>query len=140
MKLRKGRICIFLIVLLACRGVLLSQHSSANAPAGQHAPVGLWQSKQPDGSVIGIDLSAVPASVPDTGYPLGTPRPQGSRLQIGVFQRQHEKIGCGEENFFVAGWIGTGSSDAVVSYASGKLEVHYRDRVSGFRGSRRAGA
>jgi hypothetical protein len=131
MELRTGRFCIFLSALLVCRGILLSQHSSDNAPSGQHLPVGVWQSQQPDGSAIGIDLSAVPASVPDAIYPEGTLRPPGSRLQIGVFQKQHEKILCGEENFFVAGWTGVGSSGATVSYTNGKLEIHYHDRVSG---------
>jgi hypothetical protein len=119
MELRKGRFCIFLSASLACGGILLSQQSSANAPGRQHPPVGVWQSKQPDGSVIGIDLSAVPASVPDAVYPEGTPRPKGSRLQIGVFQSQHEQIASGEENFFVDGRTGLGSSGALVSYANG---------------------
>jgi hypothetical protein len=122
-ELRKGRFCIFLSALLACRGMLLPQQSSADALSGQHLPVGVWQSKQPDGSVIGIDLSALPASMPD--YPEGTPSPLGSRLLIGVFQKQHKRILCGEENFFVAGW-----ADFAVSYANGKLEIHYDDRVS----------
>jgi hypothetical protein len=34
-------------------------------------------------------------------------------------------------NFFVVGWTGIGSSDAVESYVNGKLEIHYHDRVSG---------
>jgi hypothetical protein len=54
MELQKGRFCIFLSALLACRGILLSQQPSANATGGQHLPVGVWQSKQPDGSVVGI--------------------------------------------------------------------------------------
>lgn len=131
MELRKERFCIFLSALLACRAILLSQQSSANGPDGQHLPVGVWQSKQSDGSVIDIDLSAVPASLPDVVYPEGTPRPQGSRLQIGVFERQRENIACGEETFFVTGAAGLGSSGALVSYTNGKLEIHYRDRASG---------
>lgn len=131
MELRNGRLCIFLSALLACRGILLSQQSSADAPGGQHLPIGVWESEQPDGSVIGIDLSVVPASVPDAVYPEGTPRPQGSRLQIGVYQRKHKKIACGEENFFLTGWTGPGSEDGFAVYANRKLEVHYHDRVSG---------
>jgi hypothetical protein len=131
MELRKGRLCVFLGVLLACSGILPSQQSSASAPDRQHPPIGVWESEQPDGSVIGIDLSTVPAGVPDAVYPEGTTRPQGSRMQIGVFQRQHKKIACGEENFFETGWSGPGSEDGFAVYADRKLEVHYHDRVSG---------
>src|SRR5580658_6820030 len=103
MELPRRRFCIFLSALLVCRGILLSQQPSANAPGEQSLPIGVWESEQPDGSVIGINLDAVPASVPYAVYPEGTPRPQGSRLQIGVFQKQHKKIACGEENFFIVG-------------------------------------
>jgi hypothetical protein len=130
MELRKGLLCIFLSVLLACRGTLLSQQSSSNAPSGQHLPIGVWESEQPDGSAIGIDLSAEPASVPDAVYPEGTSRSQGSRLQIGVFQRQHKRIACGEENFFITGWTGPGSENGFAVYANRKLEVHYHERAS----------
>jgi hypothetical protein len=130
MELRNGRFCIYLCALLACGGILLAQQSTAKTPGGQHLPVGVWESKQPDGSVIGIDLSSVPASVPDAVYPEGTPRPPGSRLQVGVFQRQHKRIACGEENFFVVGWTGPGSEDGSAVFANGNLEVHYHDRVS----------
>jgi hypothetical protein len=34
-------------------------------------------------------------------------------------------------HFFVDGWTGLGSSGALVSYANGKLEMHYHDRLSG---------
>jgi hypothetical protein len=90
----------------------------------------VWEAAQPDGSVIGIDLSTVQASVPDAVVPEGTPMQLGSRLQVGVFQRLQEKMACGEENFFVVAWTGPGSSDGLVSYANGKLEIHYFDHVS----------
>jgi hypothetical protein len=111
---RKGYWCIYLSALLACRGVLLSQQSNANAPSEQPLLIGVWESEQPDGSTIGIDLS-----------------PQRSHLQVGVFQRQHKRIACEEENFFVTGWTGAGSENGFAVYANGKLEVHYHDRVSG---------
>jgi hypothetical protein len=91
----------------------------------------VWESDQPDGSVVGIDLLVVPASVPGAVYPEGTPIPQGSRLQIGVFQRKHKRIACGDENFFVTGWTGPGSEDGLTVYANRKLEIHYHDRRSG---------
>lgn len=131
MEPRKGRFCILLSALLAYSWILLSPQSSGNAPSGEHLPVGVWESKQPDGSVVGIDLASFPASVPDAVYPEGTPKPQGFRLQIGVFQRQHERIACGDENFFVTGWTGPGAENGSTVYADRKLEVHYRDRVSG---------
>jgi len=131
MELRKGRLCILLSALLTCRGNLPSQQLSANAPGEQHLPGGVWESEQPVGSVIGIYLSILPASVPDAVYSEGTPRPHGSGLQIGVFQRQHKEIACGEEDFFVTGWTGPGSEDGFAAYANGKLEVHYHDHLSG---------
>jgi hypothetical protein len=131
MEFREACFCIFLSALLASSGILLSQQSSANAPGGEHLPVGVWEYELLDGSVIGIDLAAVPASGPDAVYPEWTPRPQGTQQVIGVFQRQHKKVACGEENFFVTGWTGPGSEDGSAVYADRKLEVHYRDRVSG---------
>jgi hypothetical protein len=91
----------------------------------------VWESTQPDGITVGIDLSVVPASVPDAVYPEGTPRPQGSRLQIGVLQRKQKRITYGDENFFVTGWTGPGSEDGIAVYANRKLEVHYHDRSDG---------
>lgn len=131
MELRKVRLCIVLSALLACRGILLSQQPSADAQSAQQLPIGVWQSEQPDGSVVGIDLLALEAGMPNAVYPEGTPRPEGSRLQVGVFQRRHEKVACGEENFFVPGWTGPGSEDGSTVYANRKLEVHYHDHVSG---------
>jgi hypothetical protein len=131
MELRKRYLWISLSALLACGGILLSQQIGTDTPAEQHLPIGMWESEQPDGSVIGIDLSTIPASVPGAVYPEGTQRPQGSRLQVGIFQRLHKRIACGEENFFVTGWTGPGSEDGFAVYADRKLEVHYNDRVSG---------
>jgi hypothetical protein len=134
MELRKRRFCIFLSALLACRGILLSQQPTANAPSVEHLPAGVWESDQPDGSVVGIDLLVVtPAEVPGAVYvyPEGTPKPQGSHLQIGVFQRKHKKIICGDENFFATGWTGPGSEDGLTVYANRKLEIHYHDRRNG---------
>lgn len=134
MELRKRYLWISWIslsALLGCGGILLSQQTSTNPPGEQHLPIGVWESEQPDGSVIGIDLSAVPASVPDAVYPQGAQRPQGSRLQVGIFQRLHKRIACGEENFFVTGWTGPGSEDGFAAYANHKLEVRYHDRLSG---------
>jgi hypothetical protein len=131
MELRKVHFCILFSALLACGGILPSQQSIANTPDGQRLPIGVWESEQPDGSVIGIDLSSVPARVPDAVYPEGTPNPLGPRLQVGVFQRQHKKIACGDENFFVTGWTGPGSEDGSTVYANRRLEVHYHDRLNG---------
>jgi hypothetical protein len=131
MGLRKRRFCIFLSALLACQGILLSQQPTANAPSGEHLPAGVWESDQPDGSLVGIDLSVVvPADVPGANYvyPEGAPKPQGSHLQIGVFQRKHRRIVCGDENFFATGWTGPGSEDVMTVYANRKLEIHYHDR------------
>jgi hypothetical protein len=88
----------------------------------------VWVSDQPDGSIVGIDLSVVsPAEVPGRNYvyPEETPKPQGSHLQIGVFQRNHKRIVCGDENFFATGWTGPGSEDGLTVYANRKLEIHY---------------
>lgn len=133
MEFRKGCLCILLSAFLACSWIPLSPQSNGNALNEEHLPlpVGVWESKQPDGSVVGIDLASVPASVPDAVYPEGTSKPQGFRLQIGIFQRQHERIACGDENFFVTGWTGPGPENGSTAYADRKLEVNYRDRVSG---------
>jgi hypothetical protein len=133
MELRKRRFCIFLGAL-ACRGILLSQQPTANARSGEHLPAGVWESDQPDGSLVGIDLSVVvPAEVPGANYvyPEGTRKPQSSHLQIGVFQRKHKRIICGDENFFATGWTGPGSEDGLTVYANRKLEIHYPDRSNG---------
>ena len=130
MKLRERSFCIFLIVLLASRGILLSQQSSTNASSGEHLPIGVWESVQPDGTVVGIDLSVVPASVPDAVYPEGTPRSQGSRLQIGVFHGPSQ-IAHRVQNFFVTGWTGPGAENGFAVYANRRLEVHYHDPRSG---------
>jgi hypothetical protein len=130
-ELRKRCFCIFLISLLAFRGFLISQQLSTNTSSEEHLPVGVWESHQPDGTVVGIDLSVAPASVPDAVYPEGTPRPQGPRLQIGVFlgnsQTAHRA-----KNFFVTDWTGAGSKNAFAAYANRRLEVHYRDPSSDF--------
>jgi hypothetical protein len=131
MKLREGSFCVFLIVSLASRGVLLSQAARPNASSGEHLPIGVWESVQPDGTAVGIDLSVVPASVPDAVYPEGTPRPLGSRLQIGVFLG-HSQMAHHVENFFVTGWAGPGSENGFATYANRRLEVHYRDPRSDF--------
>jgi hypothetical protein len=126
MELREKSFCFFLIALLACRGSLQSQQSSTNTSSGENLPTGVWESSQPDGSVVGIDLSVVPASVPDAVYPEGTPRPQGSRLQIGVF-RGHLQIAHHVENFFETGWTGPGSENGFAAYANRRLQVHFHD-------------
>jgi hypothetical protein len=131
MELRERSFCIFLIALLACGGFLLSQQSSTNTSSGEHLPIGMWESKQPDGTVVGIDLSVVPASVPDAVYPEGTPRPLGSRLQIGVFLG-HSQMAHHVENFFVTGWVGPGSENGFATYENRRLEVHNRDPRSDF--------
>jgi len=131
MELRKRHFGLFLGALLACGEILLSQQPSANSANGEHLPVGVWESTQPDGITVGIDLSVVPASVPGVVYPEGTPKSQGSRLQIGVFQRKRKRITSGDENFFVTDWTGPGSEDGTAVYANRKLEIHYRDRQSG---------
>jgi hypothetical protein len=133
MELRKGRFCIFLSALLSCQGILLSQQPTANTPSGAHLPTGVWQSDQPDGSVVGIDVLAVPAEVPGTVYvdPEGTPTPQDLRLQVGVFWRKHKRIVCGDENFFAPGWTGPGSEDGITVYKNRNLEVHYHDPRDG---------
>jgi hypothetical protein len=129
MEPRKRRFCILLNSLLTCSGIVLAQQSTANRTDEQHFPVGVWESKQPDGSSVGIDLASVPASVPDAVVPEGTPVQHGSRLQIGVFQRHNERIRCGEENFFVIGWAGPGSESGTDSYANGKLAIDWYDRL-----------
>jgi hypothetical protein len=131
MKLRGRSFCIVLFALLASNGLLLSQQSSTHASSGEQLPIGVWESVQPDGMVVGIDLSVVPASVPDAVYPEGTPRPQGSRLQIGVFLG-HSPMAHRVENFFVTGWVGLGSENGSATYANRRLEVHYHDPSSGF--------
>jgi hypothetical protein len=128
MKLQ-GSFCIFLIVLLASRGILPSQESSTNASSGEHLPIGVWESVQPDGTVVGIDLSVMPASVPDAVYPEGTPKPQGSRLQIGVFHGASQ-IPHHVQNFFVTDWTGPGSENGFAVYANQKLQVQYHDPQS----------
>ena len=130
MKLRGRGFCIFLTALLAGSGILFSQQSSTNASSGEQPPTGVWESVQPDGTVVGIDLSVVPASVPDAVYPEGTPRPQGSRLQVGVFLG-HLQFAHRAENFFVTGWTGPGSENGSATYANRRLEVHYHDPSSG---------
>ena len=130
MEVRARSLCIFLIASLTCSGFLLSQQSSTNTSSGEHLTIGVWESSQPDGTVAGIDLSVVPASVPDAVYPEGTPRPQGSRLQIGVF-RGHSQIAHHAENFFETGWTGPGSENGFATYANRRLEVHFHDPRSG---------
>lgn len=130
MKLREKSLCFFLIALLACRGFLQSQQLSTNTSSGEQLPIGVWESNQLDGTIVGIDLSAVPANVPDAVYPEGTPRPEGSRLQIGVF-RGHSQIAHHVENFFETGWTGPGSDNGFAAYANRRLEVHFHDPRSG---------
>ncbi len=129
MAVRKEYLWILLGAVL-CEGSILSQQPAAASSNQSALPVGVWEAAQPDGSAVGIDLASVPASVPDAVLPEGTPRPQGSRLQIGVFQRQHRRIACLEENFFIVGWTGPGSSDSLVNYAGGKLEIDSYDPVN----------
>lgn len=129
MGIRKGHLRIVLGALVLCKTSVLSQQPSAVTSNQPDLPVGVWEAAQPDGSVIGIDLATVPASEPDAVYPEGTPRPQGSRPQIGVYQRLQKTIACGEEIFFAICWTGPGSSDGYESYANRKLETQHYDRV-----------
>jgi len=131
MKLRDAGFCLVLSVLLAPSGFLLSQNSSADLPNRHPFPAGQWESPETNGSVVGIYLVSIPVAAPDAVEPEGTARDHGSRLQIGVFQRQHERVACGEENFFLTGWTGPGSANGFATYTNGRLEVHYHDPVSG---------
>jgi hypothetical protein len=122
---------LVLSALLTYGAILQSQEPNADSASGEQFPVGMWEATQSDGITVGIHLSVVPPSVPDAVFPAGTPIPQGSHLQIGVFQRKHKRLTYGDENFFVTGWTGPGSEDGGAVYANRKLEVHYHDRHSG---------
>ena len=133
MEIGKGRLWIVIGAMLLRIGSILSQQPSANAPPKEPdgLPVGVWESGQPDGSAIGIDLSEVLATVQS-----GQLKPEDfarreSVLQVGVFQKHHQRIACGEENFFVIGEKDDLFHDAFSSYARGKLEIHYHDHVTG---------
>ena len=130
MEFRARNFCILLIALLTCTGIFLAQHSSVNASSAERYPIGTWESDQPDGTIVGIDLSVVPASIPGAVYPEGTPRPQGSRLQVGVF-RGRSQTGHRVENFFITGWTGAGSENGVAAYADRRLQIHFRDPLTG---------
>lgn len=112
------------------QAAVLPQQQSALTSVQPGLPVGVWEVPQPNGSVIGIDLAAVPASAPDAPE-AGTPKQRSSRLQVGIFQRNHEGIACGEENFFVMGSTDPASSNTLMTYANGKLRIDYRDRADG---------
>ena len=107
-----------LCTAVLCDAVVLSQQQGANSA---NLPVGVWESVQADGSTIGIDLSKEHAE--------GTP-PGNDTLQVGVFHKQHQRVACGEENFFVIG-ENDPNHDTVDSYANGRLEIQYQDHVSG---------
>jgi hypothetical protein len=126
MELGGGRFCIFLIAVLASGGSALSQQSGTSTTSGENFPTGVWESNQPDGTVVGIDLSAVPANVPGVVYPQGTPRPEGSCLQIGVFHG-NSQTAHRTENFFVTSWTGPGSEYGSAAYANRRLEVNFHD-------------
>ena len=104
--------------MLLRTGSILSLQQSVNTPSMEPdgLPVGVWESLQVDGSAVGLDLSEVPATVQS-----GQPEPEDfakrkSALQVGVFQKHHQRIACGEENFFVIGEKDELFHDAVSSY------------------------
>jgi hypothetical protein len=131
MLIRKSISGLILGALLTCEGTLFSQRPDANSAGSEPLPVGTWESTQPDGTRVGMDLSVIPASVPDAVYPEGTPRPLGSRLQIGIFVG-HSQMAHHVENFFVTGWAGPGSENGFATYANRRLEIYYRDPRSDF--------
>jgi hypothetical protein len=133
MEIRKGRLWIVIGAMLLCTGSILSQQPSANTPPKEpdRLPVGVWESVQADGSAIGIDLSEVLATVQSGQLEPEDFTRRKSVLQVGVFQKHHQRIACGEENFFVIGEKDDLNHDAVSSYTRGKLEIHYHDHVTG---------
>ena len=120
MAMRKRHLRIILGAVALC-GTVLSQQQRTNTADQQDLAVGVWESVQADGSTIGIDLSKEHAEDAPSGK---------ATLQVGVFQKQHQQISCGEENFFVIG-LKDPNHDTVGSYAQGRLEIQYRDHVSG---------
>lgn len=131
MEIQKRRLWTAIGVMLLRTGSILSQQPSANTPPKEpDLPVGVWESVQADGSAIGIDLSEARATVQSGQLEPEDFTRHTSVLQVGVFQKHHQRIACGEENFFV---IGEKDSNRVTvsSYTRGKLEVHYRDQVTG---------
>jgi hypothetical protein len=126
MRIQRRSYYILLIALLACSGILLSQQSSADTVIAQNVRGGLWESVEPDGTVAGIDLAGIPASVPDAVYPEETPRPKDLRIQIGVFHG-NSQTAHRAENFFETGWTGPGSEYGSATYENQKLEVNYHD-------------
>ena len=130
MEFRARSYCLLIIALLTCTGIFFAQNSSVNASSGESYPIGSWESEQPDGTIVGIDLSVVPASIPDEVYPEGTPRPQGSRLQVGVF-RGRSQTGHRVESFFITGWTGAGSENGFAAYADRRLQIRFRLPQSG---------
>lgn len=118
MAISKRQLRILLGAVVLCEGSVLSQQQGTHR---ENLPVGVWESAQADGSTIGIDLTREHAE--DTA-------PGKDALQVGVFHKQHQRIACGEENYFVIGEEDP-SHDALMSYAHGQLEIDYHDHVSG---------
>ena len=121
MAIRKRHLRIILGAVVLCEGSILSQQQRTNTASQVGFPVGVWESVQTDGSIIGIDLSKEHSEGAPTGQ---------YTLQVGVFHKQHQRIACGEENFFVMGSKDP-NHDTVDSYSHGRLEIQYRDHVSG---------
>jgi hypothetical protein len=119
--IRKRHLGILLGAVVLCEGSILSQQQRTNAANQPGLPVGVWESVETDGSIVGIDLSKEHSEDAPTGQ---------DTLQVGVFHKQHERIACGEENFFVIG-LKDPNHDTVDSYGRGRLEIQYRDHVSG---------
>lgn len=116
--------------LVLCAVSVQTQQQSATTPIPPEPvllPAGVWESVQADGSTVGIYVR--PVSGDDV------PKEQmegddGVVLAVGVFQKRHQQIDCGEQNFFAIGEKDP-SHDAVTSYAHGKLEIHYHVHVTG---------
>jgi hypothetical protein len=123
-------LCIVSAALVLCNGSTLSPQQSVTAPNPPNLLIGVWESVQADGSAIGIDLSEVPADLQSGSEPSGDPGGRKALLQVGVFQKRHQRIACGEENFFVIGKKDP-DHDSIENFVHGKLQIRYRDHVSG---------
>ena len=117
--------------MIVWAGAISSQGQSANIPSQLNYPVGVWESEQPDGSAIGIDLAEETESVPSGGEGDGDVPQTKVVLVVGAFHREHLRINCGEETFFVIGRR-SGNHDVDESrYANGRLQIQYYDHVHG---------